>query len=190
MPKVHKKPTTLCPVVSCINSFLSIFSNWLDFKMKDLPFLIPSYIKDSRHLLPELKHLQLPLNAKLFTADATAMYKNIDTNTGIRAFKMLFSEYRNLIPNDLPQELFLNILIIIMENHIFKFGDTYWLQTQGTAMGTPAAPLYSILTYGYYENTTILNNFKTNLLYYRRFIDDIFSIWIDHDNPKKNSTQS
>jgi hypothetical protein len=189
MPKVHKKPTTLRPVVSCINSFLSIFSNWLDFKMKDLLFLIPSYIKDSKHLLSELKHLQLPPNAKLFTADATAMYTNIDTNTGIRAFEMLFSEYSNLIPNDFPQELFLNILRIVMENNIFKFGDTYWLQTQGTAMGTPAAPLYSILTYGYYENTTILKNFKTNLLYYKRFIDDIFGIWIDDDNSGKDSTQ-
>ncbi|MFN9982940.1 MAG: hypothetical protein ACK53Y_23630, partial [bacterium] len=124
--------------------------------MKDLLFLIPSYIKDSRHLLSDLKHLQLPPNAKLFTADATAMYTNIDTNTGIWAFEMLFSEYSNLIPNDFPQELFLNILRIIMEKSILKFGDTYWLQTQGTAMGTPAAPLYSILTYGYYENTTIL----------------------------------
>jgi hypothetical protein len=190
MPKVHKNPTTLCSVVSCINSFSTIFSNWLDFKMKDLLFLIPSYIKDSRHLLSELKHLQLPPNAKLFTADATAMYTNIDTNTGIRAFKMLFSEYRNLIPSDFPQELFLNILRIVMENNIFKFGDTYWLQTQGTVMGTPAAPLYSILTYGYYENTTILNNFKTNLLYYKRFIDDIFSIWIDYDNSGKISAQS
>jgi len=189
MPKVHKNPTTLRPVVSCINSYLSIFSNWLDFKMKDLLFLIPSYIKDSRHLLSDLKHLQLPPNAKLFTADATAMYTNIDTNTGIWAFEMLFSEYSNLIPNDFPRELFLNTLRVVMENNIFKFGDTYWLQTQGTAMGTPAAPLYSILTYGYYENTTILNNFKGNLLYYKRFIDDIFGIWIDDDNSGKDFTQ-
>lgn len=71
-----------------------------------------------------------------------------------------------------------------MENNVFKFGDTYWLQTQCTAIGTPAAPLYSILTYGYHENTTILNTFKTNLFYYKRFIDDIFGIWIDHDNGK------
>jgi hypothetical protein len=46
-------------------------------------------------------------------------------------------------------------------------------------MGTPAAPLYSILTFGYHENTSILNTFKPNLLYYKRYIDDIFGIWID-----------
>jgi len=152
--------------------------------MNDLLFLIPLYIKDSKDLLSELKHLHLPINAKLFTADATAMYKNIDMDSGMRTFEKLFSEYENLIPIDFPNELFLNILRIVMENNVFKFGDTYWLQTQCTAIGTPAAPLYSILTYGYHENTTILNTFKTNLFYYKRFIDDIFGIWIDHDNGK------
>jgi hypothetical protein len=36
LPKVHKVPVTLRPVVSSSSSFLSIFSNWLDFKMKEL----------------------------------------------------------------------------------------------------------------------------------------------------------
>jgi len=97
MPKVHKNPMALCPVVSCINSFSSIFSNWLDFKMKDLLFLIPSYIKDSKHLLDKIKTLTLPPNAKLFTADTTAMYSNIDTESGVTAFKNLF-DYDTLIP--------------------------------------------------------------------------------------------
>jgi hypothetical protein len=33
LPKVHKMPVSLCPVVSSSNSFLSTFSTWLDFKM-------------------------------------------------------------------------------------------------------------------------------------------------------------
>jgi hypothetical protein len=74
-----------------------------------------------------------------------------------------------------------------MENNIFKFSDTYWIQTKGTAMGTPAAPLYSIITFGYHENNTILKNFKSNLIYYKRFIDDIFGIWLE--NPNDNYTQ-
>jgi hypothetical protein len=36
LPKVHKHPITLRPVVSSVNSFMSVFSNWLDFKMKEL----------------------------------------------------------------------------------------------------------------------------------------------------------
>jgi hypothetical protein len=73
-----------------------------------------------------------------------------------------------------------------MENNIVTFGNTYWLQTQGTAMGTPAAPLYSILTFGYHENTSILTKFKSNLLYYKHNIDDIFGIWIDNTTTPAN----
>jgi hypothetical protein len=79
MPKVHKTPIKMRPVVSCINSFGSIFSTWLDFKMKSLIPLIPSYIKNSSDLIKDLKALHLPPNAILFTADATLMYTNINT---------------------------------------------------------------------------------------------------------------
>jgi len=188
MPKVHKKPMKLRPVVSCINSFSSIFSNWLDYRMKELLFLIPSYIKNSNQLLDELQVLKLPPNAKLFTADATAMYTNIDTETGIQAFHKIFQLYNHLIPKDFPKDMFLRILRTVMENNVFKFGDTFWLQTQGTAMGTPAAPLYSILTFGFHENTALLPIFQSNLIYYKRFIDDIFGIWLDQ--PGNTSIQS
>jgi hypothetical protein len=71
-----------------------------------------------------------------------------------------------------------------MNNNIFMFGDTYWIQLKGTAMGTPAAPLYSILTFGHHENENILNEFQHNILFYKRYIDDIFGIW--RDTPRNN----
>jgi len=182
MPKVHKTPVQLRPVISCVNSFPSIFSTWLDFCMKELLHLIPSYIKNSSDLIKELQNINLPENAKLFTTDASSMYTNIDTTTGLEAFRQLFSLYTNLIPVDFPKDFFLTTLEIVMNNNIFTFGDTFWLQLQGTAMGTPAAPLYSIITYGYYENTHILNTYQDNLIYYKRYIDDIFGVWIDSPN--------
>jgi hypothetical protein len=45
LPKVHKTPMSLRPVVSCINSLLTVFSTWLDFKMKALLPLVQSYKK-------------------------------------------------------------------------------------------------------------------------------------------------
>ncbi|MFN9981691.1 MAG: hypothetical protein ACK53Y_17325, partial [bacterium] len=126
-----------------------------------------------------LQTINLPAGAKLFTADATSMYTNIDTTTGLQAFQNLFNTYHEAIPTTFPKEFFLKTSEIVMNNNIFSFGDTFWQQLQGTAMGTPAAPLYSILTFRYHENTSILPNFKSHLIYYKRFIDDIFGIWIE-----------
>jgi hypothetical protein len=49
-------------------------------------------------------------------------------------------------------------------------------------MGTPVACAYATLTFGHYENTTLLPAFRDNLLFYRRYIDDIFGIWIPSRN--------
>jgi hypothetical protein len=57
--------------------------------MKQLLYLIPSYIKDSMALLQQLDSLELPPGAKLFTADTSSMYTNIDTTTGIDALSKL-----------------------------------------------------------------------------------------------------
>jgi hypothetical protein len=78
---------------------------------------------------------------------------------GYKPSAIFFSTYEDRIPLNFPVEFFLTKLEIIMTNNIFTFGDTYWVQLQGTAMGTPAAPLYSILTFGYYKNTKILPYF-------------------------------
>jgi len=175
MPKVHKNPMKLQPVVSCINSLPSIFSTWLDFKMKELLSFIPSYIKNSTELIKDLKQLHLPPGAKVFTADAISMYTNIDTETGIQALRDLLTTHALHISPTFLTDFFLLTLEIIMNHNIFSFGDSFWQQLQGTAMGTPAAPLYSILTYGQHENINILHN----LLYYKRYVDDIFGILVE-----------
>ena len=61
-----------------------------------------------------------------------------------------------------------------MENNVFSFADTFWLQLSRTAMGKPTACAYTMLSYGHHENTEILEEFLPNLLYYKRYIDDIF----------------
>jgi hypothetical protein len=87
---------------------------------------------------------------------------------------------------EFTRELFLRILEIVMNNNVFSFADSYWLQLSGTAMGTPAACSYATLSFGHYENTTLLLAFKDNLLVYRCYIDNVFGIWIPSatDNDK------
>ena len=54
----------------------------------------------------------------------------------------------------------------------------YFLQLVGTAMGTSAAVMWATLYYGYHEVHTLIPRHGNKMLYFRRFIDDIFAIWI------------
>ena len=70
------------------------------------------------------------------------------------------------------------ILTLILYNNYFEFNNQYYLQTHGTAMGSPMAPSYANLFMGELEQY-ILQNAPGGLipLEWIRFIDDIFAIW-------------
>jgi hypothetical protein len=107
-PKVHKNPWLTRLVVSCVRSFAKIFSKWLDNQMKKLlPTFSKTYLKDSFAVLHNIKDLgPLPLNVKLFTADAVWMYTNIDTPHAMTTFQQWFEKFPGEIPEDFPQDLF------------------------------------------------------------------------------------
>ena len=118
---------------------------------------------------------------KLFTADAVSMYTNINTKKALREIARYLRTQQHLFP-DVPTSALMEALDLIMNNNIFTFGDTHWHQISGTAMGTPPAPPYATLFYSIHE-AILLEEFPENLLYYKRFIDDIFGIWsvTDHE---------
>jgi hypothetical protein len=157
---------------------MSVFSTWLDFKTKELLPLISSYTRNSTDVIRDLKSLTLPKGAAIFSANAKSMYTNIDTDLGISTFREFLQSNQEKIPKDFPTNLFLQILDTVMRNNIFTFADTFWLQLSGTSMGTPIACTYSTITFGHFKNTSILKEYNSNLLYYRRYIDDVFGTWV------------
>ena len=83
-PKVHKSPVAYRPVESTVNIHLGYLSKLCDFQLQQVAHLCPSYLQDSHALLAKMKNLgKLPPTAFLVTADATAMYTNIDKEHGI-----------------------------------------------------------------------------------------------------------
>jgi len=146
--------------------------------MKELLPVVKSYIKNSIAVIQDLKCLTIPDNALLFSADAVSMYTNIETQQALTSMQDFIQSNIHNIQKSFPASLFLQVLEIVMKNNIFSFGDTFWLQQIGTAMGTPTACSYASITYGQHENTQILPRFKNHLLYYKRYIDDVFGIWV------------
>jgi hypothetical protein len=181
--KVHKKDIKPRPVISSVNSIPEIFSKHVDYWLKKIVGkLLPTYIRDAEHLIRSLQETfpqGLPPGAKLFSVDAVGMYSNIDTDHGINILTRWLTEYAHELPPSMPVDFILEALAEIMKNNIFQFGDTMWRQKRGCAMGTSSAVNYACLYVGLLEVKRLLPRYKSQLLYFKRFIDDGIGVWQD-----------
>jgi hypothetical protein len=113
---------------------------------------MPSYISSSFDLVDSMKKPKIiPLRDKIFIADANSMYTNIDTNHALQVFTIFFTHHelcQDIRPN---APMILEALEMLMRIFFFKFGNTYWRQTNGTAMGAPPAPAYATIYYDIHE---------------------------------------
>jgi len=182
--KIHKTPWSSRPIVSTPGSLLFGVARWLDVELQKIVHDIDYVTTSSYEHRLELERLpKLPMNAKVFTLDAQSMYTNIDTTHALEVFKTFFTDIKLDVKH---AKLLLDATELVMRNNIFAFGDTYWLQLTGTAMGTPPAPMYATLYY-YIHERTIIPKYQKQLIFYRRYIDDGNGIWIPHNDPAEDN---
>ena len=58
----------------------------------------------------------------------------------------------------------------------------------GRAWASPPAPPWATIFFGLYESSAILPKWSCYVAFYRRFIDDVFRIWVPHPCPNRNAT--
>ena len=173
------------PIVACPGRLLHPLGIWIDRKLQAIAKQQESYFRNSFELCQQLCSTAYPPNAKLFTADALSMYTNIPTNTAI----MLIAKHIcKSVTEERPKqnEALIAALKLVMLNNIFSFGDMTFKQLNGTAMGTPPAPPYATIYYGIHEKNFLPKHNK-HVIFYKRFIDDVFGIWLPHPNPQTNA---
>ena len=177
--KVHKKPWKTRPIVSISGSLLHGLGCWVDKILQPFTKIIPSYIKSLVDLKDLLLNLPpLPTTASLFTCDAVSMYTNIDTGHAIAQIRQYLR--LNKLGTLVDRSAVLEALHIVMYNNMFEFGDTFWLQIDGTAMGVSPSCSYATLYFAPHENSMLQK--YPELRFYRRYIDDVIGIWIPTTN--------
>ena len=120
----------------------------------------------------------LPENAILVTADVTSLYTNIPHEEGIESVLHYMKLHANTLPPGTPSPHTIGVLLeAILKNNNLSFMDRHFVQLVGTAMGTKAAPPYANLFMGCHEET-IQEAFIWAIPFWKRFIDDIFLIFL------------
>ena len=181
LAKVHKSPHALRPINAKCGTGPESISKWLDYEFQKLVQFIPSNIKDSKDYHARLTSRQWPAGTKIITADATAMYDNITIDHGIEIIKNWLAHLKdnNKLPGDFPDtNIILDALNFIMKHNITKFGDCFFKQLCGTAMGTSVAVMYAGLYYGWHEKVRLLPDYQEEIQDLARFVDDLSILWL------------
>jgi len=129
---------------------------------------LPSYIKDSQHALQIFWDFNFLGQDKLiFTLDITSLYTVIPNGEGLLALKHFFDQHTVKEPKS---ETLLRIAELVLTLNCFSFGDNFFKQTNGIAMGTKMGPSNANLFVGFvehqffsqYNGPTVRISFQTN----------------------------
>ena len=179
LPKIHKPNCPGRPIISGCQSPTRALSQYLDFYLKPIVKLIPSYVKDTNHLLLTILNPELNIQPGdlLVTLDVKSLYTNIPQDEGMNfCLQAMEQFYQDRLP--LPMHHLKQMFTFILKRNYFEFNGTHYLQIHGTAMGSPFAPNFANIFMKHCEEH-ILTNAPNNLtpIIWKRYIDDIFMVW-------------
>ena len=176
LTKIHNPVRTGRPIISGCEGPTEKLSAFVDKLLQPIAQQQKSYLKDTTALgINFIERTKVPEKALLVSMDVTSLYTNIPQEEGIQTVcKAYVSFYQNKIP--IPTPLLERALRLILQENSFQFNGKNYLQTHGTAMGTKMAVAFANIFMAKVE-TDILSQSVIKPLVWKRFIDDIFSLW-------------
>ena len=180
--QIHKPVLSSRLIINLNGWATAAFAIWVDDKLKHLLSFLPIKFKNTADLrIIFLKAAPLSRTERVATFDIVKFYPNIRTKPAIKIIAWWLKRVGHLLPDDFPpHQMLLDIIELIMNNNIFSFDDTHWLQKKGTAMGTNPATTYAELYFDYHEITVLMVKYSSELGICKRYVDDGILTW---DNP-------
>ncbi len=174
--KIHKCPLSTRPVCSDWASLVYPLGKWLDYALQPVIANQPSYFKDLFSLKQELDKIVFPPKASIITFNAVSMYTNIKIDDCIERISTFLAN----IWDKHDCKAVKTAMEIVMKNNQMRFGDLIFHQIHSVAMGMSPAPTFANLYVAIYELNHITPLLEKHLLFYKRFINNGFVIWL-HD---------
>lgn len=183
LPKIHKdrakwvlkdKMPEGRPIVSDVESESYRVSQWLEHHLTPLATKHETYLKNTYDFVEKIRDKVVDQECFLITGDVSALYTNMKHERTIECVREIFKKYPDQAR---PDKHILDLLNITLRNNDFQFNGKFYLQTCGTPMGKVYAPALANL-YMLEFDEKAMTGFKIKPLFFFRFLDDIFSIFL------------
>ena len=175
LTKIHKPTPVGRPIISGCDGPTERISAFVDHLLQPIAQIQPSYLKDTTDFIYFVEKTKLPSNTILVSMDVTSLYTNIPQEEGINTVCEAYEEFYQGNP-PIPTRYLREMLSLILQENSFQFNGKDYLQSHGTAMGTKMAVAFANIFMAKIERE-ILRQSNTTPIIWKRFIDDIISMW-------------
>ena len=175
LTKIHKPKPVGRPIISGCEGPTERISSFVDSLLQPVAKVQKSYLKDTTEFINFIERTKVPDNIFLVSMDVTSLYTNIPQEEGITIVCNAYEVFHKNNP-PIPTALLKEMLGLILKENSFQFNGRNYLQTHGTAMGTKMAVAFANIFMSAVE-TAILSQSSTKPLEWKRYIDDVFSLW-------------
>ena len=146
LPKIHKQPPTGQPfvgrpIISGCSSPTAKISEYIDHFLLPIVTAQPTYVRDTTDILRKLEEKKFPPNVLITSIDVVAMYTNIHQEEAIQCVCNALDQTTHTYGITKPPLWYIRELLeLILGRNCFQFGNKFFLQKIGCAMGSTASP--------------------------------------------------
>ncbi|XP_055589197.1 uncharacterized protein LOC129741481 [Uranotaenia lowii] len=142
-PKAHKPDLPLRPVVPNITAPTYKLAKYVS-QILQSSFKSQYNIKDSFQLVKVLQQIKLPPDYILVSFDVVSLFTNTPKRLITHDIIMNWDTIGKA--TNISLDLFIEIIELCLESCYFCFGNKFYRQKEGTAMGSPSSPILCDLT--------------------------------------------
>ncbi|KDN44043.1 hypothetical protein RSAG8_05775, partial [Rhizoctonia solani AG-8 WAC10335] len=178
IPKIHKSPWKGRPIVPAHSAVHSPAAKLASMMLKPLVNRQPYVIRGSKEFIRDISAIRFyrEEKSKIFIVggDIEAYYPNVPKGKASQIVKEMMEEDPRQSEENFGS-FFEECLDVADSTVVMRFQDDWYVQTDGLSMGVAHAPDMANLYGSYYENQ-IIPTLGSDILYYGRYIDDVFFV--------------
>jgi hypothetical protein len=174
--KIHKEDCPIRPIINWKNAPAYKVAKMLAKKKPQtyIPLPYTLNVKNTNHLINDLKEIPYDQNLRLSSFDVTSMCTNISTSELVTIIDKACQN--NYVENSLKLDI-IKLSKTIIDQNYFQFSGKTYVQSEDLAMGAPTSSILSEFYLQHLENIKIHNLLLDhNIEGYFRYVDDILVI--------------
>jgi hypothetical protein len=175
--KVHKPNYPIRPIVSSINSPCQHLARFLLPILNPLVGTTSTFILNSQHFIEQIKNLDINEKKIMGSFDVVNLFTTTPVDKTLSIVKAKLQEDVTLPDRtNLPIETIMEMITVCVKNTYFQYGQEFYKQEKGMAIGSPLSPVLCNLFLEDLEERAI-SSFRSKPEVFVRYMDDIFFVW-------------